>query len=272
MEGNHLLRARGLSFRYGERTIFSDLSLKLERGKITCLLGPNGCGKTTLIDTLMGFLSPLEGYIEMGGRNISSLKAAEIARMAAYVPQTHEKHFPFTVSDVILMGRTAHLGLFESPGRSDRQMVADLLEKTGRLSLADRDYRELSGGETQIVLILRALIQESPLIVMDEPTSHLDFRNELVLLEMIHELAEKRNRGVLMSTHSPNQALFLANRDLDVRVVLMDERGQLICGSPEEILTVENMAKFYGIRAIELGNEEGSLKSLFPLEIIGGKT
>ncbi|MBB6480397.1 ABC transporter ATP-binding protein [Spirochaeta isovalerica] len=272
MEKEHLLEARDLTFQYGERVVFSDLSLELEKGGITCLLGPNGCGKTTLIDTLLGFHSPVKGVIELGGRNLAEMKAREIARMAAYVPQTHEKHFPYSVADVILMGRTAHLGFFQAPGKEDREMVRDLLEKTGRLSLAERDYRELSGGETQIVLILRALVQESPLIIMDEPTSHLDFKNELVLLEMIHELAESRNRGVLMSTHSPNQALFLANRDLSVRVVLMDESGRLISGTPREILTVENMASFYGIKAVQLKNEEGNLTSLFPLEIIRSQT
>lgn len=265
---NTLLRVQNLSFSYGKNPVFSRLSFKMERGTVTCLLGPNGCGKTTLIDSILGFLSPQNGSVFLQNRNLNNLTPPEVARLAAYVPQHHEKHFPFSVLDVILMGRTAHLGFFDSPGADDREKVMELLARMGMSSLAERDYRELSGGETQIVLILRALIQESPLIVMDEPTSHLDFKNELILLEQIMAIAEDGDRGVLMSTHSPNQALFLENRGIDVNVLLMDEQGNILRGRPSEVLTIENMASLYGIRAARLSCPETAMSSLIPLEIM----
>ncbi len=263
-----LLSIKNLNFSYGSRKILRDISFEIKPGTVTCLLGPNGCGKTTLIDCILGYLKPESGTIDLQGVSINSLSPKKLARLAAFVPQHHEKHFPFSVSDFILMGRTAHLGMFDHPNEDDRQKVYGLLSRMGRLSMADHDYSELSGGETQMVLIMRALIQESPLIVMDEPTSHLDFKNELLLLDQIEELAGEYGRGVLMSTHSPNQALFLENRGVDINVLLMDENGNIFSGSPKEVLTTENMASIYGIRAVQLSCGDSSCSSLVPLEIL----
>jgi len=263
-----LLSVQNLGFSYGNRKIFENISFDIKPGTVTCLLGPNGCGKTTLIDCVFGYLQAEKGEVSVKGTDAGSITSKALARLAAYVPQHHEKHFPYSVSDVILMGRTAHLGFFEQPDEEDRLKVKHLLSQMGRLSLADRDYTELSGGETQIILILRALIQESPLIIMDEPTSHLDFKNELVLLEQIEELANTHGRGILMSTHSPNQALFLENRGMNVQVLLMDENGTLISGAPREVLTADNMARVYGIRTVQLYSGNSNFSSLVPLEIL----
>ncbi len=263
-----LLAVQDLRFSYGKKEIFSELNFDLSTGSVTCLIGSNGCGKTTLIDCITGYLNANNGKIMIEGKDISLLNARELAKLKAYVPQHHDKHFPFTVLDIILMGRTAHLGFLSRPSGKDRDKVRKLMIRLNMLELIDRDYTELSGGETQMVLILRALIQESPLIIMDEPTSHLDFKNELILLEQIGELAQEHNRGILMSTHSPNQALFLENRGVDVQVIMMNDQGAILKGTPSEILTVENMASVYGIKAVQLYESKSSFSSLVPLEVI----
>ncbi|WP_226627651.1 ABC transporter ATP-binding protein [Alloyangia pacifica] len=234
------LEARGLAIGHGGQRIGEGLSLALGAQEVICLLGPNGCGKTTLFKTLLGLLPRLGGTLELDVRDIARLSRREIARAVACVPQAHTPPFPFEVLEVVLMGRTARIGAFGQPSRQDREIALDALERLGIAELAGRDYERLSGGQRQLVLIARALAQEAPLIVMDEPTASLDFGNRLVVLERIADLG--RTRGVILSTHDPDQALALS-----ARVLAMSGGRMLASGPAAEVLTPARLTQIYGV-------------------------
>jgi iron complex transport system ATP-binding protein len=178
------------------------------------------------------------------GRPLAGLARPEIARRVAYVPQAHAAHFPFRVLDMVVMGRTAHLGLFAAPGREDRAKAMAALEALGIADLAETEYTRISGGQRQLALVARALAQDAPAIVMDEPTASLDFGNQVVVLGEVKRLAE-RGLAVVLSTHDPDHAFSVGSR-----VALLDG-GQLIAqGRPAEVLTPERLRGVYGVSVV----------------------
>ena len=183
------LAAEGLALGYGKRELDRDFSLRLSGGELHCLLGPNGVGKTTAFRTILGLLKPLSGSISIGGRDLSTFRRRELARLLAYVPQRDFPVFPFTSGEVVLMGRIARFGLLRGPGAPDRRAAALAMERLGVSGLSDRTYSSLSGGERQLVLIARAAAQEAEFLLMDEPTSSLDFQNQARVLAAIRELS-----------------------------------------------------------------------------------
>ncbi|WP_242848786.1 ABC transporter ATP-binding protein [Syntrophomonas palmitatica] len=227
----------------------SDISLQIREGEIFFLLGPNGCGKTTLLDCILGILKPRSGSIQLNNIDIKGMGPEIIARQIAYVPQSHEKTFPYTVRDIVLMGRAAYIGMFASPSRKDRDIVDEALDRVGILHLRDRRYTQLSGGEGQLVMIARALAQKTPLMVMDEPTAHLDFRHELVIMETIVDLVRKTGLSVIMASHFPNHCFYYENSNITTRVALMNNSKFLGTGCPTEILSEENLKKIYRVNA-----------------------
>ena len=253
-----LLTVEDLCFRYGSNEVLKGINLHMEEGEALCLLGPNGCGKTTLLDCLLKINAPASGKILYGGQNLSGLKVQELARMAAYVPQMHNSSFPFSVFDFVLMGRTAYTGPLDAPGAEDREIVREILDEMGLAELADRDYSRLSGGETRMVLIARALVQDSPLLIMDEPGSHLDYRNEIMMLEIILTLISRKKRSVLMTTHSPQQVYFLESCGIPVRSAMIKDGTICGCGRPEDILKPELLMDIFGVRTALVGHKEGN--------------
>jgi iron complex transport system ATP-binding protein len=199
---------------YPDKTVLSNVNLELNTGVTTCLLGKNGAGKTTLFKSLLGVLPLLKGEIWLDGKNISRWNRRDYARVIAYVPQARSLPFPFTVFDVVLFGRTAHLSRFASPRRRDRQIAAECLEKLQISHLRKRVFTQLSGGEQQMVIVARALAQQPSFLVMDEPTSSLDFGNQVKIITQVNEL-KNESLGVLMATHSPDHA-FLCRADVIV--------------------------------------------------------
>lgn len=238
------LSAADLAYGYPERRIGRDIGLDLKAGEVLALLGPNGGGKTTLLKTLLGLLPPHGGTLTLDGRPLAALSVNQRARALGYVPQAHAGTFAFTVFSVVLMGRTAHGGLFAAPSGHDREVAQAMLERLGIAKLAQRPYTQISGGERQLVLIARALAQEPAYVILDEPTASLDFGNQGKVMSQIRQLAAE-GLGVLFTTHDPNQALAHADR-----VMLLREGQAIATGEAAAMLTPERLAELYGV-AIE---------------------
>lgn len=235
------LAAKGLAIGYDGRAITRGIDLEIGLGRVHCLLGANGCGKTTLFKTLLGLLAPIDGTVTLDGTAIAALSARQRARRLAYVPQQHAPPFPFIVRDVVLMGRQAAKGLFASPGSADRRMAEDALERIGIAELADADYSRISGGQRQMVLIARALAQDARLLVFDEPTASLDYGNQVKILAEIAQLS-RAGYGVVLSTHNPDHAFAVADR-----VSLMIGGRIETTGAPAEVMTAERLSRLYGV-------------------------
>lgn len=244
-----ILEINNLSFSYGKQNVFNDINLSIQTGEVVCLMGPNGCGKTTLIDSIMAIHKPQHGGITLLNKPIEECNRQEIARKAAYVPQIHDITFPYTVGEMVLMGRTAYTSTFGKPSKEDEEICRLVLERVGISAFANKPYSRLSGGEIKLVLLARALGQKTPLILMDEPTAHLDFKNELLFLETIVSLCKEEEISVLMATHAPDHAFYYASKGLSVKAVMLS-RGSLICqGTPDEVITSEVIREVYGVRA-----------------------
>lgn len=225
-----------------ETVVLEDLSMHVDRGEVLCLLGKNGVGKTTLFRSILGGIPLLGGRVMIDGRDVSQMKASERAQNIGYVPQSHTPPFAFTVRQIVVMGRTAHMGLFASPTSADYRVADEALEMMGMLAMKEVPYTEISGGERQMVLIARAIAQGSDYLVMDEPTSSLDFGNRIRVLERIRSLADEK-RGIIMTTHDPDHAFSTADR-----VTVISGYNRYISGRTEDVLTEERMNEIYGIR------------------------
>lgn len=238
---------------YGTTPVLGPLSFSLQGGELLCLLGPNGVGKTTLFKTVLGLLRPLGGGVFLEGEAVSRWSRQRFARQVGYVPQAHTPPFPFKVLDVVAMGRAAHLGPFAAPSREDMERAAAALEQFDMGSLAEASYTEISGGERQLVLIARALVQEPRLLIMDEPTSNLDFGNQTRVLSHIRRLTVERGLGVILTTHHPNHALLYASRTL-----VLGRGGHYALGTPAEVITEPYLRETYGVAATLLDLDQPS--------------
>jgi iron complex transport system ATP-binding protein len=235
-----LIDAKNISFSYGNKQILTNIDFQLYQGDVLSLVGQNGCGKTTLLKILLGIFKS-NGEIKILSKNINEYKNKELAKLISYVPQTHQIPFDYTVFDVVLMGRLAHIGLFSNYSLKDKEIALKALEKVGIGHLKDNIYSKISGGERQLAFIARALTQESKIIFMDEPVTGLDYGNQLKLLKFLKELSNEGYTFV-KTTHYPDHALYASNK------VMMLKNGQILdVGNINEKLTSTNIKKLYDV-------------------------
>ena len=227
------------------RNIFEGLTFSVKPREVLCILGANGIGKTTLLKSLSGILTLKSGDIMIENQNTRSLTRTEIAKTIGYLPQEHASVFPYSVLQIVLMGRAPHLSLFASPSKEDVEIAERMLEKIGISHLKEKCYNEISGGEKQLVLFARVLTQGPKVLLLDEPTSHLDFKNQTLALNLISKLA-KEGLSVIMTSHFPNNAFFYSNK-----VAIMKEGRFLAVGDTEEVMTEENLSRAYDM-AVEV--------------------
>ena len=245
---NKLFEVKNISFDYDGEEIFSDISFSIGKGDVLCILGPNGTGKTTLIKCLNGLHDIKSGEILINGEDMKKLSFKQVSKHIGYIPQSHVPSFPFKVFDVVLMGRAPYLNLTDSPKKEDIEIATDALKTLGIEDLKDKEYTNLSGGERQLVFLARVLCQKPDLLILDEPTSHLDFGNQIKLLEIIDNLA-KTGLSIIMSSHFPDHA-FLSS----TKVAIMKDKKFIDFGTPDDVVTEDNLKKAYSIdvKLIEL--------------------
>lgn len=241
------LEIRDLKYSYNKYPVLDGIELDVREGEILGILGPNGCGKTTLLKNLNKNLSPMGGCIMLDGTDLDTLAKRDIAKTVAVVPQTNEIRFSFTAREIVSMGRMPFQRTMEGESREDARIVDEAIAKVGLTHLAGRHINTMSGGERQRVMIARALAQTPRILLMDEPTLHLDINTQLEALDLIYELSKKSGLTVVIVSHD----LPMVAKYCD-RIAMIHDHKVMCCGTPEEVLTPENMRIVFSIDA-ELG-------------------
>ena len=252
-----LLEGRGLSHRFGERSVLADVDLTLLPGSIVVALGPNGAGKTTLLRTLSGVLSPDLGEVRIEGRLLPEYSRREVAQRVAVIPRDLTVPFPFRVREMVAMGRAPRLGALGREGAEDREAVGRALARMGLARFGERAFPTLSAGERQRVLLARAFAQDAPLLLLDEPTAHMDLGHRLFVFESLRDWvhSDAEARAVLVVTHDLTLAAAFADA-----VLLLHEGRVVASGTPEEVLIPERIESVYAAE-VEVGRDrEGNLR------------
>ncbi|OGK11595.1 MAG: hypothetical protein A2W80_01175 [Candidatus Riflebacteria bacterium GWC2_50_8] len=248
------ISVENLSFAWGSHKVLENVSFNIEAGTVTSILGPNGSGKTTLLKILLGFLKPLGGRVILNDADLATLDLSARAKKMAYVPQRHSAVFSYSVLDVVALGRIPYANVFCKITDADYQLAEDCLNQLGIAQLASRPYTEVSGGEQQLVLIARALVQRAEILIMDEPVSGLDYGNQLMLLKQLRKLAQS---GItcIKTTHYPEHALWTSDRAIFLRA------GRIIAsGISTEIINSATLKELYNADIKVVESEAGSHK------------
>ena len=235
------VEVKGVSFSYGSVDVLHNVTFRAGPGDLMAVLGPNGVGKSTLFGCLLGYLRPRAGQVLLGGRDVQTLSGAEIAREIAYIPQSAPVTYNYTVLDTVLMGVTHQIGIFSAPKQEHVDKAMAALESLGIAHLAQRGAQKISGGERQLALLARALVQDARVLLMDEPTANLDYGNSFRVMQRIQALGGA-GYTVIFSTHEPNQAFRYANR-----VLALSGGCVAADGRPDEVLTGELLSELYGV-------------------------
>lgn len=235
------IEVKNLGFSYGTRQVLQDICFRVEPGEFLSILGPNGVGKSTLFRCMLGLLSGYTGQVLVDGVDVRRLSPREAARHIAYIPQSSRPVFNYRVFDIALMGATSAISPLCAPGREQMERCRWALEKIGISHLSQRCFHRLSGGEQQLVLIARALVQNAPILMLDEPTANLDYGNQLRVLEQIRALA-REGYTIIQTTHNPEQSYLFSDR------ILALQGGRILLdGSPAQVLTRETIRALYGV-------------------------
>jgi iron complex transport system ATP-binding protein len=246
------LAFEGVAVRFGERELLRDVCFELHPGEVVGLAGRNGSGKTTLLRVASRVHTPAAGRVLAGGRPVGGLSRRELARELAVVPQDAAIAFPFRVGEIVLMGRTPHLGALGFETRADVERAREAMARVGIAELADRSVLELSGGERQLALMARALTQDPQVLLLDEPTAHLDLHHRLSVLERVRDFA-RSGRSALVVSHDLN----LSARSCD-RIALLGEGGLLAIGPPAQVLERDNLRRAFAVDASVVTGPDGA--------------
>lgn len=245
MSTETVLEARNLTAGYEQRTVLRGVDFALHGGEMVALLGPNGAGKSTLLRALTGVLPVTGGQVLLQGRPLIQYSRRQIARTMSVVPQMSSVLFSFSALEYVLMGRTPHLGRFQSESARDRQIALDAMRATDTQHLCDRPVTELSGGELQRLAITRGLAQQTPIMLLDEPTAFLDISHQIQILQLLRDLNRRHDKTILCVSHDLNLTAAFFDR-----VVLMQEGQVLAEGPPEQIITAQRIEQVYGARVL----------------------
>ncbi len=238
------LTIENVCFSYGEKPILKDVSLKVEAGELVSILGHNGCGKTTLLRCISGYLAPSSGEIRVGDTPVRSLGAKELARRMALVPQNPVMEFDFTVRDIVLMGRNPHVRRFAGETEADYTAAEGALARTGMAPFADRSVLTLSGGEWQRTIIARAICQKSDVMLLDEPVASLDVKHQIEILRLLRSLCRENGISALAVMHDVNLSAHYSDK------ILLLRRGKMLaCGEPRAVITAPLLNEAYGVDA-----------------------
>jgi len=235
------LQVDDLRFSYGSHEVLKGVTFSAEYGEFLSVLGPNGVGKSTLFRNLLGLLNPTGGSVRVDGRDIGDMSAVELSRAMAYIPQSHNPVFNYSVLDMVLMGTTSQVGRFAMPGKEQVKLAEAALERLGISHLRDRGCGHISGGERQLVLIARAIAQQAKILVMDEPSANLDFGNKIRVMRTVKGLTED-GFTVIQSTHDPDQAYLYSDK-----ILALYDGKVLAWGTPRETVTDSLISTLYGV-------------------------
>jgi iron complex transport system ATP-binding protein len=219
--------------------VLDHFSLSIDKGEISAILGPNGTGKTTLLLLTLGWLKPDSGHIMLEDKLLQNFSRSETGKKIGLVPQFEPAFFDFSLLEFALMGRSPYLGSFRMPDEKDYEIAVQALEKVGIADKADRSVMNISGGERQLVLLARALAQQTDILLLDEPTTHLDIKNKARLVKIIRELA-KEGKTIVFTTHEPEIAAMIADN-----VVLVKDGKPVVSGKTIEVMTGKNLSHIY---------------------------
>jgi len=246
-----ILEVNNLSFHYhNSRTIFHEVSFSVDNGEVLSILGTNGAGKSTLLNCIANLFKPDSGHILLNGQPMSKMNIRDVARIIGYVPQVHASAYAYTVREFAVMGRTPYIGTFATPSMEDYRITDEALERMGIAHLRGKPYTEISGGERQQVMIARVIAQQPQLILLDEPTAHLDYGNQYRVVQMIRQLAAE-GYALIMTTHNPEHAIILNGK-----VAILNREGVLGVGQAAETLCAKTLSNLYGLNIKTIYDDE----------------